>query len=372
MSVLISGASMAGLSLAYWLDALGEDVVVVERAPALRRAGSPIDVRGEALDVAARMGILDELRARRVISSDRTAFTTWVDRDGAPVAVLPAEAATDSADDVEIARDRLVDLLHEAIGARVEFRYGDHIDAASDEGSSVRVRFASGAEQRFDHLVGADGIHSGVRRATFGPESDYRHHLGVYFAIVDLPRGAGTPHESLTYNTPGRMYCITDYGDRTLGYLAFRAPELTYDHRSVEAQKAVILSELRGETGWQVPLLLDAVREAEDLYFDSVSQVRMTGWARGRIVLAGDAAHAAALFSGRGTSLAMLGAYFLAEELRRADGDHATAFTRYEQRLRPYVERAQAGVPETRDFMVPATAGDLAARNLRFAVEASR
>ncbi|GAA0462028.1 oxidoreductase [Paractinoplanes deccanensis] len=366
MAVLVSGASIAGLSVAQQLIARGHQVTVVERAPALRTAGSPIDVRGAALRVAERMGILGDIQRNRVMNSGRALFTTFVDAAGAPVAALPNAEAADSEDDIEIARDRLVAILHEAIGDRAEFRFGDAVAGVEQDPGGVNVTFAGGGERRFDLVVGADGIHSTVRRAVFGPERLFRRHLDVYFAIVDLPLGCGVHGESITYNAPGRMVGVSDFGDRTLGFLAFRSPERPYDYHSLGEQRRLLEDAFAGERGWGCELVLGAVRSASDLYFDSVSQVRMPSWSSGRVVLAGDAAHAAALFSGRGTSLAMIGAALLGEALGAATGGYATAFADYERRLRPHVTRAQEGVTYARDLLVPATAAELAARNSRF------
>ena len=372
MAVLVSGASVAGLSVAFWLEKAGHDVTVVERAPALRVAGSPIDIRGDALAVADAMGILGDIQDSRVPTSGREAFTTWVDDQGHPIAVLPIEFATDSADDVEIARDNLIGILHGAIGPNVEFVYDDSIVDVTDTGAAVDVALASGRTGAFDFVIGADGIHSTVREAVFGPESMFRRHLDTYTAFVDVPLGSGTPGESVTYNTPGRMFCITDFGVRTIGFMAVRTPEVAYDNRDVHDQKRVLIELMQGEQGWQAPFLLQSVADSERLYFDSVSQVHMPRWSSGRVVLIGDAAHAASLFSGRGTSLAMIGAHTLVSEMTKAGAAHDIAFTRYEQLLRPRVATAQEGVHEARDFMVPATESELRARNQRFAIDAAR
>lgn len=371
MAVLVSGASIAGLSIAYWLDRFGFDVTVVERAPALRVSGSPIDIRGDALAVAAQMGVLDDIRDQRVATSGRDAFTTWVDAGGAPIAVLPNEYATDSADDIEIARDNLIAILHGVIGTGVEFVYDDSIETVVDTGSGVEVRLSSGRADEFDVVVGADGIHSTVREAVFGPEHLFRRHLDTYTALVDLPLGSGTAGESVTYSTPGKMFCINDYGHRTIGFMAARTPEVDYDNRDVADQKRVLTDLLSGDSGWRSDFLIQAIADTDRLYFDSVSQVHMPRWSTGRVVLIGDAAHAASLFSGRGTSLAMIGAHHLATELAATPSDLAGAFGRYEQLLRPRVVTAQEGVSEARDFLVPATDSDLEARNRRFAVRAA-
>jgi 2-polyprenyl-6-methoxyphenol hydroxylase-like FAD-dependent oxidoreductase len=369
MSVLVSGASFAGLSAAYWLAEIGEQVTVVERNPTVRRTGSPIDVRGDALGVAADMGILDAITANRAKTAHRTAFTTWVDAGGKPVGVLPAEAATDSADDIEILREHLVDIMHAALPSGVEFVHGDWIESVDDTGSAVEVTFAHGAPRRFDYLVGADGMHSGVRRLVFGPEVRYRHHLGAYMVIVPLPAGTGVATQSVMYNTPGRSYGISDFTDLVIGFLSFRSPEIEYDFHDVEEQKKIAIDALGDDPNWYVPMLMDQVRESEELFFDSLSQIRMPGWSRGRTVLVGDAAHATSPLSGRGTALAMLGGYFLAKELEAAEGDPERGFAGYEKRLRPYADRAQHGVPEALGFMLPATAEALAERNRRFPVD---
>lgn len=361
MSVLVVGASIAGLSAAQRLGERGVDVTVVERSPHLRRAGSPIDVRGDALGVAKDMGILARIVAQRVASGRDSAFTRFVDQDGREVAALPVEVTEDSPDDVEIARDQLIDILHKAVAPSVEFVFGDSVVDLTDNGRGVEVTLAGGSASSFDLVIGADGIHSSTRRIAFGPESRYRRHLGVYTAVVDLPAELGVRHASHTFNVPGRMATITDFGDRTLGWLAFRAPETPYDHNDLEAQRGLLLQAYDGIGGWRVAEILDVLATASDFYFDSISQVHMERWSAGRVVLVGDAAHASSVLSGRGTSLAMIGADALSREL--ADGDMADAFARYEAALRPTVLRAQAGVDQARDLIVPASWEAIHARN---------
>lgn len=371
-TALVVGASMAGLSTAAQLTDIGYTVTVAERAPHLRLVGSPIDVRGEALTVADKMGILDTIREYKVASDERPVFTTFVDSKGEAVAELPVEMANDSVDDIEISREALINVLHSRIGTSAEFLYRDWPVNVTEDDAGVAVAFASGRNERYHIVVGADGIHSSVRKMVLGPESIFRKHLGVYYAIVDLPPGTkNIVNESRTYNCPGGMVGINDYGDRAFGVFAFRAPERDYDYRNTTAQKDLLIEAFAHEQGWHVPFLLDTVREAEDIYFDSVSQVHMPRWSHGRVVLVGDAAHAASLFSGRGTSLAMMGAAILAEALTESGHEPFAAFERYEARLRPAVDKAQEGVSEARDFMVPETQVDIDERNLRFPLKSA-
>jgi 2-polyprenyl-6-methoxyphenol hydroxylase-like FAD-dependent oxidoreductase len=157
-----------------------------------------------------------------------------------------------------------------------------------------------------------------------------------------------------------------------LGYLAFRSPEIEYDVHDVGEHKKIVVDALGDDPNWHVPMLMDHVRESDEVFFDSLSQIRMPGWSRGRTVLIGDAAHATSPLSGRGTALAMLGGYFLAKDLEAAAGDPGRAFAGYEKRLRPYADRAQQGVPDTLGLVLPATAQELEERNRRFPVDPQR
>jgi 2-polyprenyl-6-methoxyphenol hydroxylase-like FAD-dependent oxidoreductase len=227
----------------------------------------------------------------------------------------------------------------------------------------VDVQFRSGRTGRFDLVIGADGLHSAVRRLAFGPEQDYLRHLGMYVAIMDLPAEVGIERLNPMYNYPGHLAGILRYKQKALGILMFRSPLLDFDYHDLDAQKKIILDAFAGHPHWKVPELLDAVRADPECYFDSVSQIHLPTWHTGRVALVGDAAHCAALLSGRGTSLALTGAYFLAEELEKAGGDHKPAFTGYELRQRPYVEFAQASVDEGSKLVVPETWQEIDARN---------
>ncbi|MBN9734165.1 MULTISPECIES: FAD-dependent monooxygenase [unclassified Pseudonocardia] len=363
MKVLICGAAMAGLSAAYWFARLGHDVAVVERAPGIRRGGAPIDVRGPALDTARRMGILDRIRAEQI-------------RPPAPYDVVGADGAVrgrfaiawfgnESPDDVEIGRDRLGAALRDAVdslGSRARLVFGTEITGIVQDEDGVTVTTPASAE-RYDLVVGADGLHSAVRRMVFGEEERFVRHLGLYVALVSLdPRRRWAPG---MYSAPGRTAFVRDDTDRPLGMTMFRSPRLSYDVHDLAAQRDIVCDVLAGDDAWQMPRLRESLRDPDSpgFYFDSISQTRMASWHRGRVALVGDAAHCAALLSGMGTSLAMTGARFLAEAVTRSPDDLAAALADYEARQRPLVERAQDGVDGNSNIMVPATETDLGRRD---------
>lgn len=353
---------MAGLAAGVNLGTTGHDVTVIERAGHLRVNGSPIDVRGDALEVARAMGVLDRIRERRVTMTERAQF---VDAAGDVIADLPVDEINDSADDVEIPREDLARVLHEALPASASLVLGESIATLHDDGAGVDVTFVSGRRDRFDLVVGADGLHSLTRRLTFGPERDFLRHLGFYVALTALPARPGGERASRFLSWPGHLIGVAHYRDTTLGVLNFRSGWIDYDHRDLDAQKRILLDAFAGHGEWRVPEILDAVRDDPELYFDSVSQIHLPAWHRGRVVLAGDAAHCAANLSGRGASLALTGTWLLAQALREHPGDLEAAFRDYHDRQRPYVTHAQDSAGPGGDFLMPATQRALDARNAR-------
>jgi 2-polyprenyl-6-methoxyphenol hydroxylase-like FAD-dependent oxidoreductase len=361
VKILVSGAGIAGLACALDLGTRGHDVTVVEYARELRVKGTPIDVRGDAIEIADRMGLLAKIRERRVRMSELNQF---VDADGHPVASLPMAVVSDSDDDIEITREDLVRILADALPDTAPIRFGDSVEALTDDGDGVDVEFRSGRIERYDLVLGADGQHSAVRRLTFGPERDHLRHLGVYIALADLPGEAG-PDGVTLHNVPGRMVGIARFRGKALAMFTFRSEWLDHDHRDLDAQKKMLVDAFAGHTSWKIPQLLDAARADPGFFFDSASQIHMPSWHRGRVALVGDAGYCAAFLSGRGTSLALTGAWFLAEELDRCGTDHTAAFDRYEARQRPYVSFAQESVEQGRERQTPPTWEAIAQRNER-------
>ncbi|MFD7665427.1 FAD-dependent monooxygenase [Streptomyces sp. NPDC059788] len=336
--ILISGAGIGGPALAYWLHRHGHAVTVIERAQAPRTGGYKVDVRGAAVEAAERMGVLADIR--RASTDMRTG--TYVNGDGRRLATLPADIFGARVDgDDEIMRGDLTRILHERTRDSVEYVFGDSIRSLADDGAGVDVTFERGAPRRFDLVVGADGLHSTVRRLAFGDESRYLRHIGAYISSFSVPDELAPPREELYYMAPGRLVCAYSAagGTGAKAWLSFRSPRLDYDHRDADAQRKLLADAFEG-VGWQVPRLLEASRTAEDFYFDGLHLIEMDRWSRGRVVLLGDAAHCASPASGQGTGMALVGAYVLAGELA-AGGDPRTAFARYEAEMRPYVTANQ-------------------------------
>ena len=347
MKILISGASMAGPSLAYWLVRGGHEVTVVERAVGPRLGGSPIDVRGPAVDVADRMGLLPAIKEART----RTEGIEYVDTRGRRVATFdPAAYAEPGGRDIELERADLVRLLYDASKDGAEYRFEDSISSLDQDAGGVDVTFVRGGADRYDLVVGADGTHSTVRRLVFGEESRFVRHLGLYVSLVPVDPALGKENWGVMHNTPGKLAGVYCYHGKADAVFMFRSPELAYDYQDLDQQKKLLTDAYVGE-GWQVPALLDAVRAADDLYFDSVNQVHLPTWSRGRVTLVGDAGYCASPLSGMGTTLAMVGAAVLADALAAGDG----AFARYEQAHRPLVAKAQASVSRGAGMLVPGT-----------------
>lgn len=357
-TVLISGASVAGPALAYWLNRYGFAVTVVERAPALRPGGQAVDFKGRThRTVLERMGILGDVEERRTGATD----TVFVDDRGTRLALMSGDF---TGGDVEILRGDLSEIVYRRTADHCEYLFGDSIAALGETADGVHVEFEHAPARTFDLVFGADGIHSRVRALTFGPERDFVKHLGYYYGVAGAsPWSTKTtgPRERATayaHNAPGRL-AITG-GPKAQQMYMFASAELDYA-RDDSATQRRILTEAYADVKWEVPRMLAELADFDDVYLDSISQVRMAGrYTKGRVALVGDSAYGNTL-GGFGTGLAVVGAYVIAGELALADGDHTVAFARYDEIMTRYAKIA--GNSNVGPFLAPKTALGIRMRN---------
>ncbi|MBP1162052.1 MULTISPECIES: FAD-dependent monooxygenase [Rhodococcus] len=356
-TVLISGASVAGPALAYWLDRYGFDVTVVEKAPALRGGGQAIDFTGHThMAVLERMGIIEDIKARQTGKTDMV----LVDAQGRQQALISGEF---TGGDIEILRGDLSEVMYERTADNCRYLFGDTITALTETTAGVDVEFARAPARTFDLVFGCDGIHSRVRKLTFGPEQDFVKHQGYYYCI------AGASHWELDgsrlreravshgHNAPGRLALVG--GSKAGQMYLFASPQLDYDRDDFNAQRRLIAEKFAG-VGWEVPGMLAELPGLDGFYLDSISKVSMKTFVKGRVALLGDSGYGSTL-AGFGTGLAVVGAYVLAGELATAGGDYAVAFSRYQEMMKRYCKMANGAQPGR--FLAPKTALGLRLRN---------
>jgi 2-polyprenyl-6-methoxyphenol hydroxylase-like FAD-dependent oxidoreductase len=356
--ILISGASVAGPALAYWLRQYDFDVTVVERADAPRPGGQAIDIRGAARTVVERMGLMEQIRSRHTGARNMA----YVDSRNRHTAEMRGDAFGDSGGiiaDIEILRGDLVRILYEAGRDGVEYLFDDSITALTETSGGIDVTFERAAPRRFDLVVGADGMHSNTRRLAFPAGSwrieDAGYHRAVFAATTSLqldgwelmygmPAGNGT--------TGGRAAMLYPVPGGARGMFFFACDPIPYDRRDIEAQKRIVAKVYAGE-GWEVRRMIASMWEAPDFYFDRVGKVVIDQWSHGRVTLLGDACTAGSV--GMGTSMALVGAYVLAGELAAAGGDHRVAFAAYQDAMRDYVAANLKPMPGGLKGFLPAT-----------------
>lgn len=344
--VIICGAGIAGLTLAWWLDRAGWEVLVLEVAPELRDEGYPIDLMGSGPDVVERMGIRSQLEAAQYSISK---FENANKRDEQESLLEGPDWWDD--DILTLMRPELVRTLHAALSDDIEIRYELTVDVIQQNRSSVTVCLSDGTTERASFLVGADGIHSRVRELTFGDEHQFLRPLGYHTAAFIFENESMCQQLSRTYNhfnAPNKIVaCLPLQDGRLATYFIYRTP--------TQEQPDDICTTLRRiyrEFEGAVPVVLDHCEDTDNIYHDHVSQVEVPRWTNGRVTLLGDSCQAVSLIAGRGASLAMGSAYVLAYELRQ-NGPVEEAFAKYESHMRPKIENVQTTTRKNVKWLVP-------------------
>jgi 2-polyprenyl-6-methoxyphenol hydroxylase-like FAD-dependent oxidoreductase len=359
--VLISGASFAGLSTAYWMTMLGYQVTIVEIAPTLKKGGTPVNIQDRTMEIVKRMGLLEQIRAH-ALTMDRIEFKNSADvTERSEDRLHGDEIETE----YEIERDVLLDLLFHAVAGNVEIIFDDSIRSLCQRADRVDVNFARGQPRSFDLVFGCDGVHSTVRRLGFGPDADYLRFLGAYFSISIVGELLIPENTTQLYNEPGVAVMLNAYRQKTDVVLCFRSTEdIPYNYRDQAAQREIVMTRF-ANVGWRTSELLKVVQQSTSFYFDKLTHTVMPTWTSGRIALVGDAAYCPSPAAGRGGSVAIDGAAALADAFLACEGNVDRAFKAYNQSFRPFVDQIQAEVVEGGiDYFIPDTADAIRLRNM--------
>jgi 2-polyprenyl-6-methoxyphenol hydroxylase-like FAD-dependent oxidoreductase len=338
-NILISGAGISGLTLAYWLQHWGFSPTIIEKRPNLDQRGYMIDFYGSGFDIAEKMNLLKALEAES--NQYPMKKVIFVDRQDKPRATLDVDKFRNLLHHryFPLMRGDLETTIYASVKDHVPVGFGTSIKKLEAKSDGVAVELSDGKQATYDLVIGADGIHSNVRRLIWGDESQFRHFLGFYVACSVIEDFLGTPNTFLGHLEPNVQASIYSIGDSRLAtFFAFRSEKLNVHGREMQMQA---LENVLGGLDWLVPQLLENTKQADDFFFDAAAQIQMEQWYRGRVALVGDACQCLTLLAGQGASMGMAGAYLLASELHKANGDHGTAFLSYQQTLKPEIERRQ-------------------------------
>jgi 2-polyprenyl-6-methoxyphenol hydroxylase-like FAD-dependent oxidoreductase len=361
MRVLISGAGIAGLSLALRLGQRGLTPILVERSPALRAAGYMLGLVDPGFDAAERLGIVGDLRRMQYAPQQ----IVYVGPDGKERWRLKGGALATLVGDRQLSlmRGDIERVLYDNIRDGAAIRFGTSVEAIDASAAGITATLTDGTKLDADLVVGADGLHSRIRSLCFGEEKDFIRFLGARVAAFVLDH-AGFPDIG-----PGETHSMTQVGrgaaiasvrdDQLVAFFIFRTRQ--------ERRFGSVEEELRhafSGAGWHVGRLLDRMPQASSVYFDDVAQVVCPRWASGRAVLLGDAGSAVSLIAGGAASLAIAGGLVLADALADMPDDLEHALGQYEARMRPFVERAQKSAQRAAALFMPDNRFHLALRDI--------
>ncbi|WP_221393784.1 FAD-dependent monooxygenase [Dyadobacter sp. NIV53] len=365
--ILISGGSIAGPTLAYWLHRYGLHVTLVESAPELRLGGQNIDVKGPALEIIRKMGLEDEIRAANTTEIG----LRFVNIKNETIAEFPIGSSLSMTQELEILRGDLVQILYKKIKDNVQYIFGDYITALDQHPDNVTVTYSSGKTEVFDLVISAEGIGSQTRKLVFGDEIKFKY-LGVYTAYLTIKKAESDSRWARWCNAAGGIVFVLrpDNNGQTRASVTFLSPEMGYEKLSNNEKKNILIEKIK-DVGWEAARLVKEIQDSEDLYFERVSQVKAPKWSNGRVCLTGDAAWCVTPIAGKGVDLSVSGAYILAGELSKTN-DHEKAFLNYENRMRPYAESAQKLPPGVPGIVYPTSKIGVAILNGLFSFVGSK
>jgi 2-polyprenyl-6-methoxyphenol hydroxylase-like FAD-dependent oxidoreductase len=361
-TVLISGASFAGLSTAYWMNRFGYQVTIVEIAENLKKGGTPVNILGDTINIVKRMGLFEQIVANKLVMQSfefKNADDITERRD------FTQQGQADRGEaEYEIERDVLLMMMYELVKDKGEFIYGDTITSLSESPDQVNVTFKKDIPRSFDLVFGCDGIHSVVRKLWFGPEAEFSHFLQTYFSITIVDKLLIPEFSTQMYSEPGKTVMLNAYNGKTDICLAYHSEqEIPYDFRNEQQQRNMIYDQFK-DTGWRTAELLQEVQNSKTFYFDKLCQMKMPFWSKGRVALVGDAGYCASPAAGRGGSLAIDGAAALANAFEKYPDNVDKAFQEYNDSFRPFVEDLQASVINFGlRILIPKTEADILKRN---------
>jgi 2-polyprenyl-6-methoxyphenol hydroxylase-like FAD-dependent oxidoreductase len=340
--ILISGASFAGLSTAYWMNKFAYQVTIVEIAPDLKKGGTPVNILENTIDIVKRMGLLEQIQTNR-LHMESIAFKNSDDVTER-IDYHQDNKAEGREIEYEVERDFLLQLLYDAVKDDTTFVFADSITSLKEIDDQIEVGFNNSPSQLFDLVFGCDGIHSSVRKYWFGDEAQFSHFLQTYFSISIVDKLLIPQNTTQMYSEPGKTVMLNAYNGKTDICLAFHSElEFPYNYRDEQQMRNIILDAFK-ETGWRTPELLMEVKNTKSFYFDKLCQMKMPSWTKGRVALVGDAGYCASPAAGRGGSLAIDGAAALADAFEKYGNDYQSAFEEYNKSFRPFVEELQANV----------------------------
>ncbi|TSJ38861.1 FAD-binding monooxygenase [Mucilaginibacter corticis] len=361
-NILISGASIAGLSTAYWMNKLGYRVTVVEIAGQLRTAGAAVDIKESAVDAVKRMGIFEQLIANR-LNVEMIAFKNADDTTAGSISLNDGSNELPD-DEIEIERDKFMGIVYDGLKNDVEFMFNNSITALNETADHIQATFKDGQQRAFDLVIGCDGLHSGVRKIWFGHEAEYVHFLGAYFSLTIVNKLLVKQKTMHLYGEPDKAIMLNAYQNKTDIIFCFNSDkEIDYDYRDTDQQRKIIAEQFTG-LKWRTTELLEEVEHSGNFYFDKFCQVKMPAWTKGRVALVGDAGYCASPAAGMGASLSVIGATALADALQKHNGDLEPAFRDYNNTLRPFIEKVQATAElNVRENFIPRTEEAIRRRN---------